>query len=139
MKAITINLNDFFKSLPVWNVESYSGYKPLTSFWQDFSIADAAYKWGESPTSAIRKTYRTAFEEWRGNYKYLTELVMVLNHKIWYHYEAAKQAEKAGYLNARDFHDTISRLYDELWRECDAWCCENLTGDEADYFYQTLD
>ena len=27
-------------SLPVWNIEQITGYKPITTFWQDFSIAD---------------------------------------------------------------------------------------------------
>lgn len=26
--------------LPKWNVEEELGYKPITSFWQDFSIAE---------------------------------------------------------------------------------------------------
>lgn len=139
METITINLNAFFKSLPAWNIESYSGYVPKTSFWQDFSIADVAYKFGEDPRAAVRKTYRTAFKGWKHDHVYLTELVMVLNHKIWYHHAAADAAEKKGLLNRRDYHSAMSHLYDELWRECDAWCCENLTGDAAEYYYRTLD
>ena len=27
-------------SVPKWNIEALNGYKPLTSFWADFSIAD---------------------------------------------------------------------------------------------------
>lgn len=27
--------------VPKWNIESETGYKPRTTFWQDFSIADA--------------------------------------------------------------------------------------------------
>lgn len=27
-------------SVPKWNVESELGYKPITTFWEDFSIAD---------------------------------------------------------------------------------------------------
>ena len=56
-----------------------------TTFWMDFSIADRFGK------SAVKDTYKTAFESWKDNYKYLTELVMVLNHKIWEHYEAVIQ------------------------------------------------
>ena len=36
--------------------------------------------------SAIQDTFNRAFEEWKENYKYLTELVLVLNHKIWQYY-----------------------------------------------------
>lgn len=53
------------------------GYQPKTTFWMDFSIAD---KFG---IAAIKDTYDRAFKEWKTNHVYLTELVMVLNHKIW--------------------------------------------------------
>ena len=58
-----------------------NGYELQTTFWNDFSIAD---RFG---LSAIQDTFSRAFEEWKENYKYLTELVLVLNHKIWQHYE----------------------------------------------------
>ena len=64
------------------------------------------------------------FEEWKSNCKYLTELVMVLNWKIYEHY--GTDNEKA-------------ELYDKLWREADAWACENLKGDDLNYFYETTD
>lgn len=57
--------------------ESAFGYKQITTFFQDFSIAD---NFGEA---AIKDTYDRAFKEWKDNYKYLTELVLVLNWKIW--------------------------------------------------------
>lgn len=55
-------------------------YEFKTTFWQDFTIADAF------GTEAITDTYRRAFKEWKSNYIYLTELVIVLNWKIWQHY-----------------------------------------------------
>ena len=58
-----------------------NGYETMTTFWQDFSIAD---RFG---IEAVKDTYKRAFTEWKSNYKYLTELVMVLNWKIWEHYE----------------------------------------------------
>lgn len=94
------------------------GYKPMTTFWMDFSIAD---KFG---VNAIKDTFKRAFEEWKSNIKYLTELVMVLNHKIWYWYEK---------------NDTLAGLYNDLWQEADGWCHDNLTGDDADYYYTTTD
>ena len=53
-----------------------NGYELQTTFWNDFSIAD---RFG---LSAIQDTFNRAFKEWKENYKYLTELVLVLNHKI---------------------------------------------------------
>ena len=54
-----------------WNIEELNGYRPFTTFWMDFDIAD---KFG---VSAIKDTYRRAFAEWRSDYRYLTELVMI--------------------------------------------------------------
>lgn len=51
-----------------WNIEQLVGYKPITTFFTDFSIAD---NFGES---AVIDTYNRAFEYWKSDYKYLTEL-----------------------------------------------------------------
>lgn len=94
------------------------GYDLKTTFWDDFSRADTLGEKG------IRDTYKMAFEEWKCNYVYLTELVIVLNHKIWYHYEANKE---------------MAALYDELWRETDSYAMSNLKDDELSYYYQITD
>ena len=52
-------------------------YECFTTFWNDFSIA-ATYG-----IPAIKETYQRVFAEWKDDYKYLTELVMVLNHLGW--------------------------------------------------------
>ena len=101
-----------------WNIEEITGYKPKTTFWLDFSIAEA---FGES---VIQDTFESAFRDWKHNYVYLTELVMVLNWKIFAWYE--KDVKK-------------SMLYQKLWEKADAWACENLKDDELSYFYQTTD
>lgn len=93
-------------------------YECITTFWQDFTIAD---KFG---IAAIKDTYKRAFNEWKSNYKYLTELVIVLNHKIWQHYET---------------NEEVARVYNDLWEEADVYACENLKGEELIYFYDTTD
>ncbi len=95
-----------------------TGYQPKTTFWQDFSIADA---FGEK---AVRDTYKRAFEEWKTDVVYLTELVLVLNWKIW---------------QLHEINEPLARVYDELWRKADEWCGENLKGDDAKYYYRTTD
>ena len=95
-----------------------NGYEVQTTFWEDFSIAD---RFG---ISAIKDTYNRAFNEWKHNCKYLTELVLVLNHKIWQYNEK---------------HPEIAKLYNSLWEEVDLYANENLKGDELNYFYQTTD
>ena len=95
-----------------------NGYETITSFWSDFTIAD---RFG---VSAIKDTYKRAFNEWKDNYKYLTELVMVLNWKIWQFHEKNNQ---------------YAEVYNKLWEEADAYACNNLRGDEAAYFFWTTD
>lgn len=94
------------------------GYEEKTTFWSDFSIADAFGR------EAIRDTFNRAFKEWKSNYIYLTELVMVLNHKIWQWYEESPE---------------YGKLYDELWRKADEYALDNLKGEELSYFLHTTD
>ena len=101
-----------------WNIEAMTGYKPKTTFWEDFSIAD---KFG---ANAVKDTFRRAFKGWKTNYEYLTELVMVLNWKIWEHYER---------------NETLAQLYNDLWVDADEYAMENLKGEELKYFYSTTD
>lgn len=94
-------------------------YEMQTTFWQDFTVAD---RFG---ASAVNDTYKRAFKEWKNNHIYLTELVMVLNWKLWEHY--------------RKNNTQIAELYDKLWRECDTYAYNNLKGAELEYFMSTTD
>ena len=95
-----------------------NNYELLTTFWDDFSIAD---RFG---VSAVRDTFNRAFAEWKEDYQYLTELILVLNHKIWQHYE--KRPE----LVAR---------YQCFWEQADRYAVEHLQGDELSYYYRVTD
>lgn len=106
-------------TITTFDSESALGYKQITTFFEDFSIAD---NFGEE---AIRDTYLRSFKYWKHDYKYLTELVMVLNWKMWQHYEANNMA--------------FANLYQELWEVADLWATENLKGEALDYFYRTTD
>ena len=98
--------------------EGAFGYKQITTFYEDFSIAD------NFGVKAIKDTYNRAFKNWKADYKYLTELVMVLNWKIWRWYGK---------------NDEYAELYNELWEKADAYACNNLKGEELSYFYRTTD
>ena len=56
--------------------EAVANYNFSTTFWMDFSIAD---RFG---VKAVKDTYHRAFKAWKHDYRYLTDLVIVLNHKI---------------------------------------------------------
>ena len=101
-----------------WNIEEMTGYKPKTTFYMDFSIAETG------GVNGIKDTYQRAMDAWKDNYVYLTELVMALNWKIWEH---------------NDRNDVFAKLYNDLWMEADEYACTNLKGDELSYFYRTTD
>lgn len=96
-----------------------TGYQPKTTFWDDFFIAE---HFGEK---AIRDTYRRAVKEWKTDKVYMTELVMVLNWKIWMSHDLG--------------NESMARLYDELWQDAEKVAVETLKGDDLKYFYQTTD
>lgn len=104
--------------IPRWNLAELNGYQPKTTFWDDFSIAE------HFGLEAIKDTYRRAFREWKDDPIYLTELVLVLNHKIWFWYD-------------RDMD--YATLYNALWSKADAYASDNLIGEDLEYFYQVTD
>lgn len=129
----TIDFNYF---LVQWNPEVI-GYEKKTTFWSDFSIAEVFGKDNvDKGLSAVEDTYNRSFDEWKSNVEYVTELALVLNHKIWYWYGVWEKVEDP-YL--KNYADKLARLYDKMWRECDGWCCDNLRGKDAEYYYKTTD
>lgn len=95
-----------------------TGYQPKTTFWGDFSIAE---RFGDN---AIKDTYKRAFEEWKTNTEYVTELTMVLNWKMW---------------RWADDKPELAKLYEELWGQVDAWCMDNLKDKDLEYFLSITD
>ena len=99
-------------------VQSEIGYEIKTTFWEDFSIAD------QFGLEAVRDTYNRSFQEWKSDYIYLTELVMILNWKIWQHYDKNKN---------------LAQLYDDLWRKTAGYASAHLKDEELAYYYKTTD
>ena len=102
-------------NIKTWNIEAITGYKPKTTFYEDFSIADMF------GINAIKDTYKRAFNEWKSNYEYLTELAMVMS---WKSFEHAENME-------------YCKLYSNLYYEADEYACNNLKGDELKYYFRT--
>ena len=98
--------------------EGTLGYKQITTFFEDFGIAEPFGK------NAILDTYKRGLEYAKTDYKVLTEFVMVLNWKIWEHY---------------GHNDTLAKIYNDLWIKADKYATSNLKGDELKYFYRTTD
>lgn len=96
-----------------------NGYECQTTFWQDFAIAEL---FGEN---AVQDTYSRAVSEWKSNRVFITGLVMVLNHRAWFHYG--------------NHNMTLCDLYSGLYYEAYEVAITNLTGDDLAYFFQTTD
>lgn len=125
-----MNISDFFASLPKWGIEEMTGYKPCTTFWQDFSIADVFVLNGQEP-DAVQDTHDrswTQMKEKALGIEGLTEYIMVLNWKAWQLYDKNNPKKMALY-----------KLYDKLWKETDAWAMENLKDDDLSYYLETTD
>lgn len=95
-----------------------NGYKMQTTFIEDFIIADPF------GAAAVRDTYRRAFNEWKNNYVYLTELVIALNYGIWRNYEK---------------NEPLARVYNELWGKADHYALSHLKGEELKFFLNVTD
>ena len=99
-------------------LEKMLDFKFESSFWEEFSIAE------EYGPEGIRRHYDTVFDQYKDNLKYLTELVLVLNIKIfiWYGVD-----------------DTIGKMYDKLWKETDSYALNTLKSDDLHYYLSILD
>jgi hypothetical protein len=95
-----------------------NGYEMKTTFWEDFTIADAF------GVSAIEDTYNRAFNGWKHDYVYITELSLVLNWKMFQWYEK---------------DDSKYQIYYNLYTKLDAWCMDNLINSELIYYIHTTD
>lgn len=111
-------LKEYSKYMTFKEFMQENGYDLITTFWEDFSIAD---KYG---IAGVKDTYKRAFSEWKDDYKFFTELTLVLNHKIWQHYKSNRE---------------LAALYDRLWREADEYAMNNFKGEELDYYYRVTD
>ena len=103
-----------------WTLAERIGYKPLTTFWNDFSVAEAF-----GPPS-IKDAAKRAWSEWKDNYKYATELIMVLNHKCWHWNE---------------HNDVLMELYSNLYYEYNEKLYDLYKNDKValNYIFHTLD
>jgi hypothetical protein len=95
-----------------------NGYTPMTTFFNDLSVAECFGKKG------INDTYKNVIKSWGKNIKYITEFCMCLNHKIWQLYEN---------------NEDVAREYDKLWRECCQHIEDNFSGEDLQYYYRVTD
>lgn len=102
-----------------WNIEELTGYKPISTFYEDLGIAEHfGYK-------AVEDTYRDIVKHWGKDYMMFTEFVMALNWKAWE-------------WDARENDDFVS-LYTTLYFKGDKYAREHFNDKELAYYYRTTD
>ena len=96
------------------------GYQALTTFWLDFSIAEG---FGQK---AIQETYDNAVKSWGDNYKYMTEMALVLNHKGWVLHKIRPQ---------------FAKFYFDLWEKHNDYVFKHFKENEEaiSYFLEVTD
>ena len=95
-----------------------NGYKPITTFFSDLSIAECCGH------KAIKDTYKRIINEWGRDIKYITEFVICLNHKIWQLYEIDKSTAK---------------VYNDLWFQSKEYVFKHFKGNDLIYYYKVVD
>lgn len=95
-----------------------NGYKPMTTFFADLSIAECF------GAKDVEDTYKKVLKSWKHDIKYITEFVLCLNHKIW---------------QLVDIDKPMAELYDKLWKKAVMFVEQNYKGEDLNYFYITTD
>ena len=98
---------------------SFCGYTQRTTFWDDFSIAD---RFGGD---SVKDTFYRAFNEWKTDVVFMTELTLVLNWKMWQMADMNKE-ERAN-------------IYYGLWIEACDWCEEHFRKGALNYYNKMTD
>ncbi len=140
----------FTIDVPKWHIEELTGYKPQTTFWTDFCIAEK-YCGKMGIIAAVKDTFNRAFAEWRTDKIYITELALVLNHRAWawsdvcerLKKELDEKADKEDGLSLEKFRVVVASkirdLYSKLYYVVVDWARVNLPPDDVDYFNATID
>ena len=99
-----------------------------TTFRQDFNIAEA---WGRD---AVRDTFNRCVEEWKDDIRYMTNLVLVLNHKVWDWWDKEQDSKE----------EPWATFYNELWRRAvdtvyDLYGKGEYSREEMDFYFLMTD
>lgn len=104
-----------YAEVPTIAVET--GYEMKTTFWGDFRVCFY-------DKYAIKDTYKRAFEVWKDDKIYGTELSMVLNWLSWFYCEK---------------DNSVSELYADLYYEFRDYILDNWKDEDLEYYLKTTD
>lgn len=107
----------------MWEIAKQIGYTPATNLWEQFTETEF------NGLEAIDTLAEDVFELYKNDIIFLTELIMVINHKSWYWFEHG------------DNH--VARFYSELYHEFDDRAIKyieaNMDNNAISYYFKTLD
>ena len=109
-----------------------SDYKRITTFASDFAIAEC---YGDN---AIKDTYRRASKEWIEDYKFFTELALVLNWYCWFWYDNGEPGLSALY---SDLYYKSKDTFYKAWgdKKTDSESLRSYKEEARSHFFHTLD
>jgi len=119
------------------NLESMTDFRPSFTFYSDFAIAEFCETYMRDK-NAVRKTYNQVVKSYGTDIKAMTEIVMVLNHKIWAFYNKV-DSRYMGISNERA--ESFETLYTELYQKAVAAVEKKFGKDEEamSYYYRVTD
>ena len=119
------------------NLADMSGYQRKYTFYADFGIAEycEVYK---ADKNAVKDTFKRVKESWGKSIEAMTEVVMVLNHKMWSFYDNVDSS----YLGcSEEWRQHFMEVYQELYEKCVAFIEKNFANDSnaRSYYYEVTD
>lgn len=111
-------------------------YEVKTTFASDFAIADF-FALHQRDLSAIKDTFNRAFNEWKGNKEYFTEMTIVMNLLCWQYYEYSNDQDTEQ--EQREFFTKMSELYSDYYYKCRDYVYDNWSKEDITYFYNITD
>jgi len=107
-------------------------YQRITTFASDFALAEC---YGDN---SVLDTYRRASKSWMSDYKYATELSMVLNWYSWFWYDNGEPGLSKLYADL--FYKSKDAFYKAYkFRKTDTEEERSHKEEAQSYFYETLD
>lgn len=119
------------------NLADMGGYKRKFTFYSDFGIAEFCEVY-MADHNAVIDTYNRVVESWGKDIKAITEVAMVLNHKLWSFYDNVDSS----YLKCSDeWREHFVSVYQTLYEKCVDYITKTY-ADDADalsYYYEVTD
>ncbi len=119
------------------NLADMTDWRPQYTFYSDFGIAEFCEVYMRD-RNAVLSTYRNVIKNWASDYKALTEIILVLNHKIWAFYNRVD----SGYMKvSNQIADYFAKLYNKLYEQAIAEFFKRYENNTTatDYYYRVTD